>query len=372
MRYNIPLTVLIVGLLSACAFTKTDTDAVLREQAQTIEQQDEQISSMQTELEQRERTITNMASEAANTPVPVNTASSTLFPPDAQPGKCYARVLIPPRYRTVSEQVLVREASERIEVTPAVFRNEQQRVVVKEETKRLEVIPATYEYVEERVLVKPASSRLVQVPTTYRTVTERVLDKPAHTVWKRGSAYAFDGNVLEEKVSGTGEVMCLVEVPASYKTITQRVVDQPAHSVSEDIPATYKTVKRRVVKTPAQTREIVVPAEYDVVPTATLVNQAQEQRIAIPAEYRSVERIEKIADAELEWQSVLCDVNATPMTIRKLQSALRQAGFDPGPIDGIIGPQLMRAVNGYAQSQGISTGGSYIPIELVETLNQSS
>ena len=37
------------------------------------------------------------------------------LPPNAKPGECFARVLIPERYETNSERVMVREASERIE-----------------------------------------------------------------------------------------------------------------------------------------------------------------------------------------------------------------------------------------------------------------
>ena len=42
------------------------------------------------------------------------------LPPNAIPGKCYAKCLIPDQYETVTEQILLKEASTRIEVVPAV------------------------------------------------------------------------------------------------------------------------------------------------------------------------------------------------------------------------------------------------------------
>ncbi len=44
-----------------------------------------------------------------------------LLPPNAKPGECYARVFVPPRYQTVTQRVLSRQASERVETIPAKY-----------------------------------------------------------------------------------------------------------------------------------------------------------------------------------------------------------------------------------------------------------
>ena len=41
-----------------------------------------------------------------------------LLPPGAEPGECYARLFVPPTYRTETEQVLKHQASERLEIIP--------------------------------------------------------------------------------------------------------------------------------------------------------------------------------------------------------------------------------------------------------------
>jgi peptidoglycan hydrolase-like protein with peptidoglycan-binding domain len=43
----------------------------------------------------------------------------------------------------------------------------------------------------------------------------------------------------------------------------------------------------------------------------------------------------------------------TPDDIRELQGKLKAAGFDPGAIDGVVGPQTRSALRTYAQSRSL-------------------
>lgn len=338
--------------------------------ATTVEQSatrdDARVASLQSELDARQARITDLQSQLASQGESTNTE---LFPPQAQPGQCYARILTEEKYRTSEERVLVREESEAVEIMPARFEDTQERVLVKEESTRIEIIPAEYETVSEQILVKAASKRIIEIPTTFRTETEEVLDKPAYTVWKRGAANTFADPVLSQNVNATGEVMCLVEVPATYKTITRSVVDVPARTEEIEVPAEYKTVQKLVVKRPATTREVTIPAEYETVSVRQLVEAADERRTPIPAEYRTVTKTEKISDAELDWQQVLCDVNATRANVVALQEALRDEGYTVGPIDGVLGSATISAVSRYAAQRGIPHGANYVPVEVLKALD---
>ncbi len=44
----------------------------------------------------------------------------------------------------------------------------------------------------------------------------------------------------------------------------------------------------------------------------------------------------------------------SPADIRRLQTRLRESGFDPGPIDGIAGKRTLAALNAYRQSISLS------------------
>ena len=426
-------------------------------------------------------------------------ATGTL--PDAKPGECYAKVIIPAKFETRAEEVVIAEPTEKIEVIPAKyewteekilvqeagfklvpvppvyetvtekietqpaslqwvlstpsgrtkragaslvayakgaglpadtakpgqcfveyykpakFRTDKQQVVKKEESERIEVIPPKYEWVEEKVLVQEASTKVVKVPAVYETVTERVMVSPATTVWKKGRG-------PRERIDNTtGEIMCLVEIPAKYKTITKRVIKtpettktieipakyavqrvrklvEPAREVRKTIPAEYteitkrtkvadesvswylkgevppdagkptgnmlclnekpaqyKTVTKRVLKTPATTKRIEIPAKYKTVRVRKLVQPASERRIPVPAKTSKVVKRVKIQDERLEWRQILCDTNTTPGIVKRVQRALKDAGFDPGPIDGNLGQQTLRAIDAYQRKNGMARGG---------------
>ena len=422
-----------------------------------------------------------------------------LLPPAANPGECYARVLIPPSYENRTEQLLKSEASTRVETIPAQYETITQDVLVKEATSQLvtvparyetatervlvengrsywtlgkgrkatgeadaslieeasrlgldlanaapgtcyserliparfetrteqvlvaeasssvSIIPATYENVDERVLTSEASSRIVEVPAVYETQSERILVKPATTIWKKGKG------AIERVNNTTGEIMCLVEVPAEYRTVTKRVLVTPASSRTVDIPAEYKTVKvrrqatspqerrtdipakyktvtkrdkvsdarrlwalensgaegaftgrqlcraevparyetvtRRVVATPATTKQVPVPAEYRTVKVKKVVVPATTRTIDIPAEYSTVTKRVQVSDGSLAWKQILCETNTTPNVVRDLQRALQSAGHNPGSIDGVLGGGTLRAVDAYQRAKGLPTGG---------------
>jgi len=288
---------------------------------------------------------------------------ASLYPPNAKPGECYAKVLVPAGYKTVTERVVKREASEKIEVVPAKYEWAEQKVLVKEATEQLKVIPATYKMVEEKVLVEPAGKKLVTVPAVYAKVTEKVIDEPARVEWKQGRG------PIEKIDNGTGDIMCLVEIPATYKTVTKQVLKTPATTKTVQIPAVHKTVKKRVVDTPARVEKIMVPAVYSTVKVKKEVAPVQERRIKIPAEYQTVSRKEKVSDEHMNWRSVLCETNMGPGIVQRIQRALRAKGQNPGEIDGVVGRSTLTAVERFQRANGLAVGG--LTMETLKALGVS-
>ena len=420
--------------------------------------------------------------------------------PDAKPGECYAKVITPAVFTTRSEEVVIQDASERIETTPALYETTEQTIIVKEAGRLIEVDAAVftdaiekvevrpaetswstrvgnqaqpaspgslegivrsgvdldavepgtcfreyytqpeykteirrvlkkegssviavsaaeYETVEQRVTVKEASSQVIDVPAIYRTETQAVLVEPARSVWKKGRG------PVERIDNTTGEIMCLVEVPARYETITKTVLDNPATTKTVSVPAVYKTikverlikpasesrndtdaeyasvntrvkvadagffwlrkgesansgarysgrevcliqrkaefttVKKSVLKTPATTRVSEIPARYQTIKVQRLDTPASERRIPIPARTKSVSRQVQTAPSRLEWRPVLCETNMTAKIITNLQRALKREGYNPGPIDGLVGRGTMDAVKKYQIKNNLDRGG---------------
>ena len=311
------------------------------------------VSALQSELERAQTEADQLREQLAAADAGAagaSTGANDLLPPNAKPGHCYARVLIPARYESGTERVLARAASEKIEVVPARYEYAQERVMVQEASSRLEVIPATYKTVTERIMTEPEKTVLKEVPAEFETTTEKILVKPAYTTWKKGRG------PIERMNASTGEIMCLVEVPAEYKTVKKRVVKTPARTVEQVIPAKYETVERRVVAEPSRTREVSIPAKYETVKVRKLVSAASTRTVDIPAEYKTVPTRKLVSDSSLQWREILCETNTTAGVVSRLQRALNGAGYDAGQVDGILGNQTLAAVKKYQKANNMPSG----------------
>src|SRR5436305_13555893 len=74
----------------------------------------------------------------------------------AQAHQCYRRVVEPPRYSTVADEVMVTPAREVSEYAPAVTREVEESVVVRPEQKIAHIIPAQYGLQRETFELSPA------------------------------------------------------------------------------------------------------------------------------------------------------------------------------------------------------------------------
>lgn len=286
---------------------------------------------------------------------------ASLFPPNAEPGKCYAKVLIPTKFKTVKEEVIKHEGYEKILVIPEQWDWEEKKVIVREATEKLEIIPATYKTVEEKVEIIPASFKLVTVKPVFGTVEEKIIDKPERTVWKKGSG-------LLDKVEGTtGDIMCLINEPATYKTLKKQVIKTPATVKRIDVPAKYKIVKKQVIDKPAEVKKTTIPAKYETIKVKKLVTKPQEDRIKIPEVRQTITKRVKVSDEKMSWRPVLCQTNMTKDVIYKIQQALKDKGFDPGPIDGAVGGGTLKALDKFQAKNNLARGG--LTYETLKALN---
>jgi len=57
----------------------------------------------------------------------------------------------------------------------------------------------------------------------------------------------------------------------------------------------------------------------------------------------------------------LADPRMSGATVKAIQRGLRQAGFNPGPVDGVFGPQTQAAVLGFQATRGLIPDGEVGP-----------
>jgi len=205
------------------------------------------------------------------------------LPPNPKPGECYAKVFVPEQFGSKTETVLVRDASE-----------------------RLEIVPAKYEWVEEKVVAKEASSHLEIVPAQFETRQNKIQTDPGHAGWhiEKTVRCASDNDL-----QWANEMYCL------------RVNDP-----------VYQTMDTQVQVKPATVREVVVPAEFQTVRRQKLVTPATTQRTAIPAEFASVQKTFKVADSRVEWRRVACETERRTETSDTDNARLTT--YAPRPVKG--------------------------------------
>lgn len=230
--------------------------------------------------------------------VAVNAQDTTLTPPEAKAGECYAKVMSPAKFETVTEQVLVKEAGEAINI-----------------------VPAEYEVVEQEVEVIPSSKKLIPVPATYKDVTETMEVQPASRVWKtslKKKALAVNQVMLDAikaqgiDIDGATANTCFKEIlkPASYKIAAEEVLVQNERNVTEVIPAEFETKEEQVEVVPATKEVVQIEAVYETIEEKVLIqeektvwkkgkNPAQELSgatgeimclVKVPAKYKTVKK----------------------------------------------------------------------------------
>ncbi len=278
--------------------------------------------------------------------------------PNAKAGECYAKVMVPAEYRDETTTVVVKEATQKVEIIPAKYNIVEERVLVAEASTKLVPVPAVWGTEKQVLEISPAStswvtstlnSKVAVNPTVLRAAADGGVNP---TTAKSGVCYhehyqapKFENkaervltaqasnkltvvpakyNMVEERVLVKPASKKLVEVPAVYETVEERVLIEPAKtewkkgrglvekldgSTGEimclvEVPAKYKVVKKSVVKSPASTKIVEIPAEYQTVKVRKLVADSKEIRTSVPAKYEEVNRKVKISEAKYVWHPV--------------------------------------------------------------------
>ena len=281
-------------------------------------------------------------------------ATNTL--PDAKPGECYAKVIVPAQYETITEEVLVKPESETVEVKPAVFDTAEKSVIEKEGYTTIKAIPTKFREEFEEVEVSPAGTEWVTsldkkaipaspallagaktsgiaiesaaigecfkeyfVPTKYEESEKEVLVKEESEEIKVAPAQFEE---IEETVVVKQASKKKVYMPAEYETIEEKIELEPAKAVWKkgdgpitkidnstgeimclvQVPAVYKIIKKSVLKSPPVIDIVEVPEETKAIKVSKLVSDSTIDKIKIPAEYTKVTLINKVSDAGFSWR----------------------------------------------------------------------
>ena len=283
--------------------------------------------------------------------------TAALTPPDAKPGECYAKVVLPAEYEAVEEQVMVKEPSESISIIPAEYDTVKAEVGVIPETHKLTPVPANYKEVVETIVVKPAilswksslnedanpvspvlltavtSSgvdiqnaqsgdcfREYYIPRKFKKISEEILVQGEHN---ETEVIPPEFETIEKTIIVKPASKKLVDVPAVYEEVEEKILiapektmwkkgQNPAQKLSGatgeimclvKVPAKYKTIKKRVLKEPATTRIEEIPAGTKTIEIKKLLTDSQVKNTPVDAVYISAEKTELEKEAQFAWYS---------------------------------------------------------------------
>lgn len=143
-------------------------------------------------------------------------------------------------------------------------------------------------------------------------------------------------------------------VPAEFKTVQKTVVLSPAQVIEREVPAQYRTIQKVVLVQPETTRVIHTPAVYGTIERKVLVNTPKKEIEEVATE--DSETKSKLSSEEefSEWIAGLCNAEGHSLTVAQIQMALTDRGYDPGPIDNIMGPLTRQALQHFRDDYSFS------------------
>lgn len=256
-----------------------------------------------------------------------------LLPANPQTGLCYARVKIPAQYSTDSEEVLIEEGYQKLDVSQPVLAPRTEQVMVKEASVRYQVRQPSYKTVSEKIMTRPSYDKLSVSAPTFSTVTETIKVSQPRLVWKRGNpgkliakgykihstanagvgghGYSSTSQYGQMNAGGTKcgdacEIWCLVEEPGESVSYNKKVMTSPGRVQRQTVPAKYQTIMKQVVADPGGVTEVPIPAEYRSVTVEDLVSYGGENSVNVPAKYGKIAKKVLVSPERYEWRQVVC------------------------------------------------------------------
>jgi hypothetical protein len=328
--------------------------------------------------------------------------------PAAKPGQCFAKIKINASYKTQSRRILVSKAtSKRVLVRAPQHRFINKKVQVRKAYYKTRTIPAQYRTTNKRVLVKPAYNTWkkgygaitridnmtgeimcrVKVPAVYKNVSRRVLARPAQNI--RTFVPAVYKTVKQKKFIAPA-LYKTIRTPARYKTQNYRVKTGGARYAwravlcKTNAPKNYRkavTKRKPVVRTSSYKKQYNKSSGISYQDYMRVMNAGTGK-----AKLNKAKKVSKRAVLKKKTQKVMAPkpkmtapkpkmtapkavtkaaVKTTPKQAKSaakqsivygIQKALKNKGFDPGTIDGKMGPGTAAALKAFQSSRGLPVG----------------
>ncbi|MBT8254701.1 MAG: OmpA family protein [Flavobacteriaceae bacterium] len=242
----------------------------------------------------------------------INFVSAQNLPDNPDPGKCYVKCITKDEFSEVQETLQVYPAYTTLEVVPATYRTVTEEVLVKEASKKFVYVPAQYETIEVPYISKEGRDDVSIIPASFGSDTRTFEIHPKTSGWEYKQLDECDSPNKEDCVAA-----CFVEYPAQFVDLSFTTLAKDASTTSMAVGAQNATYRKRVVKTPARMEEIAIPAEYATIKRQVVDTPASTRSVTVPARQETVTRTVLSKKGGItSWEEIDCKLlNATPLPI---------------------------------------------------------
>jgi outer membrane protein OmpA-like peptidoglycan-associated protein len=255
-----------------------------------------------------------------------NAFSQALTLPDnPEPGKCYVMCKTPEVWKNENVTVEVAPAYKKIVTHPAEYKTITEKVLIKEASERLEIVPSVWDTKSIEYVGKEDANKLSVIEASFSSDSKTIETKAESAVWQMSDRKPD----CESDDPNDCRYWCFKPVVAQFVTIPLTTLAQDATTKSEPVSGYDKSYTRKVMVTKETTRTIAIPAVYGSIEKIVLTKDAWKEEVIVPAKYKSVTKEVLVNKGGLtSWKEVECElVENTPLPINwNLGSATLTSG----------------------------------------------
>lgn len=251
-----------------------------------------------------------------------NTFSQALsLPQNPEPGKCYVMCKTPEVWKNEQVTIEIAPAYKKIITHPAEYKTVTEKVLVQEASQKLEIIPAVWETKAISYTAKEDANKLNVIDAVFTPGSQTIETKASSASWQMSGRKPG----CESDNPNDCRYWCYKPVPATFVTVPLTKLSSDASTESSKVAGFDKTYNRRVIVQKETTRTIEIPAVYSTVTKTVLVKDGWKEEITVPAKYKSINKEVLVNKGGLTtWKEVECElVDNTPLPINwNLNSAV--------------------------------------------------
>lgn len=313
---------------------------------------------------------------------------------DNMTGEIMCRVKVPAVYRTVTQKVVARPAQRVKRYVPAVYKNVKQKQLVSPAQYKTVRTPARFVNKSYRVKVsdvryqwKPIACKAPAPVHKPKTVAYKPKQTPQQTAEQRRLKIEFDKQqrILRQQWLVQEKQRQQAAAAKQRKIAQQRQQAQLQKQRQAQLQQQRQqaaAAKQRQAQANHQRRQAALKAQHDAQllqqrkaaqmrtlsqghqqpayakpkPKVTQVRHVPKPRPAAPVHVAAPVKAQPV----VQQAPVAANNDKTPLTranaVYRIQKALQQRGFNPGAIDGRLGPSTVKALTAFQETRGLKTG----------------